>query len=135
VFDIAATGDAGWHNYFALTAQVNNTPEWGGETMTRYFDPVVHRLIDVARRDLPGASEVDLYWSYHFLSGALTLTLSQTGRIDRLSGGICRSTDFAAVFERMTPFIASGFRALCEGSEGVKSTLKKSRKSRDVLPA
>ncbi|MEP7312241.1 MAG: TetR/AcrR family transcriptional regulator [Pseudomonadota bacterium] len=113
LFDTAATGDVGWHNYFALMAQVNNTPEWGGETMTHHFDPVVHRLIEVVRRALPGASEQDLYWSYQFLSGALTLTLSRTGRIDRLSGGICRSGDFSAIHERMVPFIADGFRALC----------------------
>ena len=81
----AAEGDERWHNYFALIAQVNNTPAWGGETMGRTFDPVIHRLIDALRKALPDASEQELYWSYHFLSGALTLTLSQTGRIDRLS--------------------------------------------------
>ena len=113
VLKMAATGDSGWQNYFALLAQVNNTPAWGGETMTRYFDPVIQRLIEVVRPALPGADEKDLYWSYHFLSGALTLTLSQTGRIDRLSAGLCRSDDFHAIHERMVPFIASGFRAVC----------------------
>jgi len=46
---------------------------------------------------------------------ALTLTLSQTGRIDRLSNGVCRSSDFRAVHERMAPFIAAGFHAVCGG--------------------
>jgi hypothetical protein len=63
---------------------------------------------------LPGASEQELYWSYHFLSGALTLTLSQTGRIDRLSEGLCKSSDFTAIAQRMAPFIASGFERLCK---------------------
>lgn len=110
----AAQGDPGWHNYFALVAQVNNTPAWGGETMGKTFDTVIHRLIDALRKALPGADEKDLYWSYHFLSGALTLTLSQTGRIDRLSDGVCRSGDFAAIHARMVPFIASGFERLCK---------------------
>lgn len=113
LFDLAAQGDERWKHYFALLAQVNNTPEWGGKTMTRYFDPVIQRLIEVVRVALPDASAEDLYWSYHFLSGALTLTLSQTGRIDRLSNGICRSSDFRAVHQRMAPFIAAGFLALC----------------------
>lgn len=110
----AATGDQCWHNYFALIAQVNNTPAWGGETMGRTFDPVIHHLIDALRKALPESSEQELYWSYHFLSGALTLTLSQTGRIDRLSNGLCKSSDFSAIAQRMAPFIASGFERLCK---------------------
>jgi AcrR family transcriptional regulator len=110
----AATGDQHWHNYFALIAQVNNTPAWGGETMGRTFDNVIHRLIDALRKAMPGVSEPELYWSYHFLSGALTLTLSQTGRIDRLSEGLCKSSDFEAIRQRMAPFIASGFERLCK---------------------
>ena len=110
----AAAGDPQWHSYFALVAQVNNTPAWGGETMGRTFDAVIHRLIDALRKALPEANEKDLYWSYHFLSGALTLTLSQTGRVDRLSNGLCKSNDFAAIHARMVPFIASGFERLCK---------------------
>lgn len=109
----AATGDQRWHNYFALIAQVNNTPAWGGETMGRTFDNVIHHLINALRKALPDVSEQELYWSYHFLSGALTLSLSQTGRIDRLSEGLCKSSDFEAIGARMPPFIASGFERLC----------------------
>jgi AcrR family transcriptional regulator len=114
----AALGDPRWHNYFALIAQVNNTPAWGGETMARTFDPVIHRLIRALRKALPDASEEDLYWSYHFLSGALTLSLSQTGRIDRLSNGLCKSSDFGSIGHRMAPFIASGFERLCKPAAG-----------------
>jgi AcrR family transcriptional regulator len=115
----AATGDQRWHNYFALIAQVNNTPAWGGETMARTFDTVINRLIQALRKALPDADEKDLYWSYHFLSGALTLTLSQTGRIDRLSNGLCKSSDFDAINARMAPFIASGFERLCRHAASV----------------
>jgi Transcriptional regulator len=114
ILERAAEGDPRWHNYFALIAQVNNTPAWGGETMARTFDPVIHRLIRALRKALPDATEEDLYWSYHFLSGALTLSLSQTGRIDRLSNGLCKSSDFESIGQRMAPFIASGFERLCK---------------------
>ena len=52
-----ANGGPGWKNYLAIVAQVNNTPKWGGETMARYFDPVIHRLIDALRGIMPGAHE------------------------------------------------------------------------------
>jgi AcrR family transcriptional regulator len=104
---------AGWRSYFALVAQVNNTPVWGGETMTRYFDPVIHRVIDMLRKVMPAARDEDLYWAYHMLSGALTLTLGQTGRLDLLSGGLCRSDDLETAAERMIVFASAGFRAVC----------------------
>lgn len=112
------TTDEGWRAYFSLIAQVSNTPEWGGETMARYFDPVVQRLIALVRRALPEAPVADLYWSYHMLSGALMLTLSETGRIDLLSGGLCRSDDMTAARTRMVAFAAAGFRAVCAAGPG-----------------
>lgn len=108
------TGDEHWRNYFRLLALVNNSPDWGGRMMSRHFDPVIRRLVELLRRCMPQASDVDLYWSYHFLSGALTLSLSETGRIDRLSGGACASADMQAIFRRMVPFIAAGFRRVCQ---------------------
>ncbi|MGD0866589.1 MAG: TetR/AcrR family transcriptional regulator [Rhizomicrobium sp.] len=108
-----ANGGPGWKSYLAIVAQVNNTPKWGGETMARYFDPVIHRLIDAIRGIMPGAHDVDLYWSYLFFSGTLTLTFAETGRIDRLSSGLCHSSDYDAVRDRMAPFAAAGFRRVC----------------------
>ena len=107
-------GDRGWKNYFRLVALVNNTPAWGGEMMTRYFDPVIRRLIDLLRKCMPEARDEDLFWSYHFLSGALTLSFSETGRIDRLSDGLCKSSDVESLYRRMVPFIAAGFRHVCQ---------------------
>ncbi len=112
LLNLLATDHEEWKHYFRLVAQINNSPEWGGELMTRYFDPLVRRFIEALRKALPGCSDEDLYWSYHFLSGALTLTFAETGRIDNLSGGACCSSDMASINERMPTFLAAGFRAL-----------------------
>lgn len=106
------TGGPGWRNYLRLVALVNNTPAWGGETMTRFFDPVIKTLIGMLRRAVPDARDEDLYWSYHFVSGALSLSFAETGRIDQLSDGLCRSADVQAVRERIAAFLAPGFLAL-----------------------
>jgi len=113
LLDRSARGGPGWKSYFALVAEVNNSPEFGGVLMTKTFDQVVQRFIEAIRRALPDCEERDLYWAYHFLSGALTLTFAETGRIDKLSGGVCRSSDLDSVHERLVPFCAAGFRALC----------------------
>ena len=106
--DRSMTNDEGWKNYFRLVALVNNTPAWGGETMHRFFDPVVRRLIETLKRVLPQAEIRDLYWSYQFLTGAMMLALSETGRIDQLSDGLCRSTDLQAVRARLYAYCAAG---------------------------
>jgi AcrR family transcriptional regulator len=111
--DLYIQGGERWKNYGALGAQVANTPEWGAELMDKHFDPVVLRLIDLLKRALPKCSEEDIFWGYHFVTGALLLTLARTGRIDKLSGGVCKSEDFSAVKKRMAKFMAGGFLAVC----------------------
>lgn len=112
-FQWSMKGGPGWKHYSALVAQTNANPTFGGETMARYYDPAIRRLIELIKRVLPEAREVDLYWAYHNLSGALTLTLGETGRLDRLSGGLCRSGDLETAGDYMVRFAAAGFRAVC----------------------
>lgn len=110
----SARGGPGWKSYFALVAQVNNSPEWGPVLMTEHFDPIVARFIEVLCEALPGCSKREVFWGYQFLTGALTLTFAETGRIDKLSGGLCQSSDLDSVHQRLAPFVAAGFRALCQ---------------------
>lgn len=112
--DLYINGGEGWKNYAQLGAQVSNTPQWGAELMDQHFDPVVLKLIGLLRKALPNCAAEDVFWGYHFVSGALMLTLARTGRIDKLSNGLCRSEDFSAVKDRMASFMAAGFLAICE---------------------
>lgn len=111
--DLYIKGGEGWKNYGALGALVANTPEWGAELMDEHFDPVVLRLIALLKKALPGCAEEDIYWGYHFVTGALMVTLARTGRIDKLSNGLCRSDDFESVKARMASFMAAGLREIC----------------------
>jgi AcrR family transcriptional regulator len=119
--DTYSTGGEGWRNFGALSAQINNTPAWGAEVMDRLFDPVVLRLIGLLRQALPDCPDEDLFWGYHFVTGALTLSLARTGRIDQLSGGLCRSDDFDAIKARMATFMAHGFIGLCESRAAARA--------------
>ena len=108
------TGDPGWRHYLALVAYVNNSPYWGKRMMSKMFDKLVNEFVDALRIALPDASDKDIYWCYHNLSGALTLTFADTGRIDKLSGGLCQSSDFEEAYDHMIPFVAAGFREVCK---------------------
>jgi AcrR family transcriptional regulator len=111
-FDVYINEDEGWRNFGRIFAQVNNAPGYGAELMVTYFDPMVLRLINLLQKALPDAKPEDLFWSFHFTSGAYSLVLSQTGRIDRLSDNLCKSDDFGAVRDRFVTFMAGGFYAV-----------------------
>jgi len=109
--DLYIEGGEPWLNYAAFCARVSNTLE-GAELMDVHFDPVVLKLISILERALPNTSREDIFWGYHFVTGSLMNTFARTGRLDRLSGGLCKSDDFPAVRQRMAKFMAAGFLTL-----------------------
>jgi AcrR family transcriptional regulator len=112
--DLYVQGGEGWMNYAAFGARASNTPE-GAALMDVHFDPVVLKLVGILKQALPGHADEDIFWGYHFVTGALMNTLARTGRIDRLSGGLCHSDDFNAVKQRIAKFMAAGFHSLAPG--------------------
>lgn len=110
-----ARGGPEWKSYFALTVHLNNSPEWGPVFMS-HFDPPVMKFVEVLRQALPGCEPREIFWGYHFLAGALTFTFADTGRVDRLSDGLCQSADLDSLQERLTPFMAAGFHALASAA-------------------
>jgi AcrR family transcriptional regulator len=111
MIDLSLYADPGWKRYFALVAQIDNTP-WGGEIIHRFFDDNVHELIEILQRALPGSPKRELYWAYNFLAGSMMLALSGTERVDRLSEGLCRAKDLEAARLRLLNYCAGGFLAM-----------------------
>ncbi|MDZ4870607.1 MAG: TetR/AcrR family transcriptional regulator [Alphaproteobacteria bacterium] len=124
-FDVYISGDEGWRNFGRIFAQVNNAPGYGAEKMDTYFDPLVLRLIGLLQKALPDAAPEDLFWSFQFTSGAYSLILSRTGRIDRLSDNLCASDDFEAVRDRFVTFMAGGFDALYKRAKSMPGNPKR----------
>lgn len=118
--DLYGGGGEKWRNAGTLAALVSNTPEWGANMFDKWFDPIVLRLIEILKKAIPDAAEEDLFWGYHFTTGALMLTLARTGRIDKLSGGLARSEDYAAIKLRMARFMAAGIMEICDAGSGAK---------------
>jgi AcrR family transcriptional regulator len=113
MLELSARGGAGWKSYFELVAQVNNSPEWGPVLLTQHFDPMAEKFVAGLRCALPECAPREIYWGYQFLSGAVTLSFAETGRIDKLSGGLCKATDLDTMHERLVPYLAAGLRMLC----------------------
>lgn len=106
-----AAADPGFRNYCRLVAQVNSSGVLA-PMMTTHFDRLILKFIDALRRVLPHVADRELYWGYHCLSGALTLTMASTGRIDHLSNGLCRSDDAEDAYEHLISFHLGAFQAM-----------------------
>jgi AcrR family transcriptional regulator len=111
-FDAYINGGDGWRAFGRIFAQVANAPGYGVEKLETSLDPLVLRLIGLLHKAVPDAEPEDLFWTFQFTSGAYSLILSRTGRLDRLSDGLCKSDDFAAARDRFVTFMAGGFEAL-----------------------
>jgi len=118
-FDVYINDENGWRKFGRIFAMVNNAPGYGTEKMAAYVDPMVLRLIGLLQKALPDAEPEDLFWCFEFTSGAYTLTLSQTGRIDSLSDNLCSSEDFEAARDRFVTFMAAGFNAVYERRKSI----------------
>ena len=106
----------------AIVAYVNSSRGYLHTLMSETFDAVSHELLEDMRRIFPGAPEEEIFWSYHFLTGAFTFSLGQTGRVDTLSNGLVKSEDALAIANRLPTTIAAGIRALCSSGTARSST-------------
>jgi AcrR family transcriptional regulator len=113
VFRLNRTGGKAWRNYCAIVLRLGNAPEWAGEAIAEHFDPLVHHLVRLLRKALPGASDSNLYWCYHLLARAITITSMPKGRVERLSGGRIHSDDFDAMEPIIVRFVSEGIRGVC----------------------
>ena len=118
--DLCIEGGEHWRNYSAFCARVSYSRA-GTAMMSAHFDPVVLKLVSLLKRALPDYSDEDIFWGFHFVSGAMMNTLARTGRIDHLTGGACRSDNFPAVKKRMAKFMAGGFLALGKSSPAAEA--------------
>lgn len=111
-FDLNMASGSSGRYMGILGAQANSAPGWGADKM-EYFNPTVLVLVGLLKKALPECEEARIFWGYHFVSGALTHAMARTGRIDRLSNGLCSSEDFESIKQYMAIFMAAGFEAIC----------------------
>ncbi|MEQ8936245.1 MAG: TetR/AcrR family transcriptional regulator [Amphiplicatus sp.] len=112
-FDFMMEGGDGTRHIAEKFAHLSRAPDGAiPDIETSPFDPVVQRFVEMLRKARPDCADADFYWLYHMISGAISLSLAQTGRIDRLSGGLCRSDDFEAIADRMTKVFGAALDAM-----------------------
>ena len=74
------------------------------------FDPVARAVVEALASALPGRTEEDIWWAYEFMLGAMVYVMGDAGRIERLSGGLCRPDDEEGAVRHMVAFLTAGVR-------------------------
>ena len=120
-------GGPGWKSYARLIAQISTSSRWTKDVMSAQFDEVAARFIAGAREILPDADVRELYWGFHFMLGAMVMTFAETGRVDLLSRGRCKSARLDLLYARMVPFLAAGFERIAQPA--IPTVRKRGKKS------
>jgi AcrR family transcriptional regulator len=74
------------------------------------FDPIARAVVDSLTSALPGRTEQEIWWAYEFMLGAMVYVMGDAGRIERLSGGLCRPDDEEGAVRHMVAFLTAGVR-------------------------
>ena len=137
VFQAIAENPKYWANYavivsytVSLRRDYTSSSRFGGrELMRETFDVAVHRFINMLKELAPEAPAEDIYWFYHHVAGSFALALAQTGRIDSISGGVCKSSDMMALLDSMVRVFSAGFDAVKARSGETKRRPPRRRRS------
>lgn len=95
-------------NYRRLVALVANSQRWQAVIFEQHYDPTTKRFIEALHQTLPSADPAKLYWSMSFFLGAMVNAFAETGRVDRLSGGLCHSGRLEDIRRNIVDFMIGG---------------------------
>lgn len=99
-----------------LAREISDPIEGGRGIVRQYFDPVAKVTVEILQQAAPRATSARVYWAYMFAVGALANANMQTGRVERISGGLCCSDNYVELIEELTQFIAAGLQGSLTGS-------------------
>lgn len=107
----SVAGGKGWKNYSLFVARHANSPEFS-KILSEHYDPVARQYLSEFERTFPTVPQMDLYYAFSFMVGAMVATVAEPGRVEHLSFGQIKASDVEAVFQRMLPFLSAGFNSL-----------------------
>lgn len=112
-----ATQVADLRNYRLLVALVTNSKIWQDEVFQKHYDPVSIKFIEAIGKTLPDVAHRDICWAFSFFLGSLVNAFAETGRVDRLSQGACRSNDLQEVSRQLVQFATAALLNLPKQGE------------------
>lgn len=118
---IQMTGDPGGRDFARLIAREANDPqEEERGVLAEFIDPVARLMVERLQDAFPKIDKACVFRAFMFAAGALAINHAATGRIERLSGGLCTSSQSEAIVEQLTDFITGGILATFAAAKASK---------------
>ncbi len=76
-----------------LAREVSDPKSHNRKVIQEFFDPVAYKVTEALHKALPHRTVEEIHWGYQAMLGAMVYTMADTGRISRLSGGLCDPED------------------------------------------
>ncbi|MEO3386688.1 TetR/AcrR family transcriptional regulator [Mesorhizobium sp. CAU 1741] len=76
-----------------LAREVSDPKSHNRMVVAEFFDPVAYKVMEALHAALPDRSLEEINWGYQAMLGVMVYTMADTGRISRLSGGLCDPED------------------------------------------
>jgi AcrR family transcriptional regulator len=92
------------------------------------FDPIARAVVKALASALPRRSKQEIWWAYEFMLGAMVYVMGDAGRIERLSGGLCRPDDEEGAVRHMVAFLTAGLRHGAPQRPASRRAVKSSRR-------
>lgn len=109
-------------NYRLLIALVTNSRNWQDVAFKTHYDPVAIKFLEALSRALPDVSWARICWAFSFFLGSVVNAIAETGRVDRLSGGKCRSSDLQTACSELVQYSTGAFMSLARGDPDAKES-------------
>ncbi|WP_051237660.1 TetR/AcrR family transcriptional regulator [Ottowia thiooxydans] len=109
-----STGDARLLTRLLLQARALPS-EFTSTTIFAQYDATAQHFVRALMAATPGLSQQDAYWRYAFAIGAMHYIVSESDaghhRLQRISGGVCDTSDPDAILSQLVAFVVAGFQA------------------------
>lgn len=106
-------GGRGWRNHLrAMATAITSHGDYWLETLRVVSDDVAHAVVEEASESIPGLSLRASYIAHLFANGLMAVGYSASGRLERLSGGSAKGSDYPAMYRHLHRFHIGGVLAI-----------------------
>jgi len=111
-------GGRGWRDHLrAMATAITSHGDYWLETLRVVSDDIVHAIVEESAKAGPGLSLRKAYIAHLFVNGLVATGYSGGGRVDRLSGGAARSSDYQTMYVIALRFHVGGLLGMAGARE------------------
>lgn len=110
LFERARSREPGWRDYFRVLAHLAEDNQWL-DMFETHFDQTARRFRDALIAAMPDADPAAVSRTFTMTLQVMLATVSQHGRVDRLSSGTVRATNLTEAYPVLLQFVTAGIRS------------------------